>query len=142
MGGEGMISRAILAILISVSCAWPVHAAVVSSVSGQTLVNRGAGFEPIEAGAQLQPGDRVLAARRGTATISFGPDCEITIDEGESYTIPEDPQCKRAGYEERRRAVEIGFETIGVWAAGIGVLAGIIVFATQSGGDDSPPASP
>ncbi len=140
------ILRAVLAVLIAWALASTAQAAVVSAISGQASIMTADGTKPIDIGTQLQPGQRVMASRRSTVTISFAPDCEITVFEGESYRIPEEPQCEAAAYTEGRltQADQVKLDTIGLWVAGAGILAGIIIAVAQSGGgsDDAPPASP
>ena len=142
-----IILRAVLTGLMAWALASAAHAAVVSTISGQAFVMTAGGSKPIDVGTHLQPGQRVLASRGSTVTISFAPDCEKTVFPGESYRIPKEPQCEAAAYTEEQltQADDSKLGTIGLWVAGAGILAaGIVVAATQSGGgsDDARPASP
>ena len=139
------ILRGLFAALMVSSFAGAAHAGVVSALSGQASAITAEGFEGIDVGTQLQPGSRVLVSEGSTVTITFSPDCEITVHHGETYRIPEDPRCEAAPHEETGPAQvsQLGFETIAIGLAGVGLVTGIVIMAAQSGGgDDTPPASP
>ena len=128
-----MVFRVVLTALIVVSGAAAANAAVISSIDGRASANRGFGFKAVNVGSQLQAGDRVLVAQGSSATVSFYEDCEITVYAGETYRIPEDPQCQPGGGYfpiARPGLVFLGAATV------IGAAA--IIAATQ-GSDNDPP---
>ncbi len=77
VGDFKMVLRALLTALMTASFAVAAQAASVASIEGQGSVNRGGGFQPLQVGAQLEPGNRVLAAPGSSVTITFGPNCAI-----------------------------------------------------------------
>ena len=138
-----MILRALLTALLVSGFAAAAQAASVASIEGQGSVNRGGGFGPLQVGAQLEPGDRVLAAPGSSVTITFAPNCAITVLDGESYRVPEDPNCEAAAYEgqgvpgELTQLQLLGI-SVGVGAAAIGIGA---LIANASGDNDGAPIS-
>ena len=59
-----------------------VSAAVVQSVNGTVLVNRGAGFKPVTGTSQLSAGDVVMAKEGSSANIVYADGCSIRVAPG------------------------------------------------------------
>lgn len=57
----------------------PAHAALLQDVTGNVVVNRGEGFEPVKGSVELAPGDQVVVGPGGTATLSYGGGCNVPI---------------------------------------------------------------
>ena len=132
-----MVFRVVLATLVVMSWAAAANAAVISSADGAVTVNQGYGFKPVSVGSEVYAGQRVLV-RSGSATITFYDDCEITVYAGNTYRVPDDPECRPGG----------GYFPIagpGLVFLGAATLigAGAIVAATTGSDDDVvKPASP
>ena len=139
-----MVFRVVLTALIVVSGAAAANAAVISSIDGRASANRGFGFKAVNVGSQLQAGDRVLVAQGSSATVSFYEDCEITVYAGETYRIPEDPQCEPAGYVAPEGLSQAAL--LGISLAGAGAIIGIGAWIALASGDNDgapiPAASP
>jgi hypothetical protein len=149
VGEVGMIFRAFLAFIMALSFAAAAEAAVVTSIEGEgeASVDRGGGFQALQTGATLKPGDRVLAGRRSRVAIQFAPNCGTWVLWGESFVVPEDPGCDAAAYteaagpREMTQAELLGYSLLGAGAAiGIG---GIIALAVgDNDANKVGPASP
>ncbi len=124
--------------VLAVSLAAAAQAASVASIEGQGSVNRGDGFRPVNVGAELQAGDRVLASQGSSVTISFSPSCEITVRAGESYRIPADPGCEAAAYNGQGEFTQGQLLGIGLVGAGAAIGIGAII-ANASGDNDGAP---
>ena len=133
-----MFLRASIAAVFAVASIAAAQAATVSSVEGQGSVNRGGGYQPVQVGAELQAGDRVLAGQGSSVTISFSPTCAVTVLPGESYRVPADPQCEaayvEAGSGELTQGQMLGIG-LGIGAAAIGI--GAIIANASSDNDGS-----
>lgn len=57
----------------------PAHAALLQNVTGNVVVNRGEGFEPVKGSVELVPGDQVVVGPGGTATLSYGGGCNVPV---------------------------------------------------------------
>ena len=145
-GGVGMILRTLAIALAIVISAASAQAAEIVQITGGAAVNKGDGFVPASVGTQLIAGNRVMAGKGSEATISFGPDCEIRIFDGETYRIPEDPQCGGAAYvppSELSQLQVTGLGLLGAGAAiGIGAWIAIAVSDSDGGAPRRKPASP
>ena len=146
-GVQKMILRTLFTMVFAVSIAAAAHAAVVDAIEGQGSANSGGGFQPLQVGDQLQPGTRVLAAPGSSVTISFSANCAITVLSGQSYRIPEDPNCEAVAYTAEGAPAELSqLQLLGLGLAGAGAAIGIAAIIANAAGDsaDKPPkpASP
>ena len=134
----------VLIALTLVSYAVGAHAAEITALSGQASASKGYGFKAIAVGTQLQAGDQVLVSKDSETTISFYEDCEITVYAGETYRIPEDPQCEPAGYVAPEGLSQAAL--LGISLAGAGAIIGIGAWIALASGDNDgapiPAASP
>ncbi len=132
-----MVFRFVLATLVVMSCTVAANAAVISSADGGVTVNRGYGFKSVSVGSEVFAGQRVLV-RSGSATITFYENCEITVYAGNTYRVPEDPECRPGGAYfpiARPGLVFLGAATL--------IGAGAIIAATNGNDKDVVrPASP
>ena len=133
-----MILRAVATTVLMMSFAAAANAASVSALEGQGSVNRGGGFRPVNVGAELQAGDRVLAAQGSSVTISFSPTCEITVRAGESYRVPDDPRCEAAVYNDQGEWTQGQMLGVGVVTAGVAIGVGAIIASTSGDNDGAP----
>ena len=133
-GAFKMVLRTLFIALTLVSYAVGAHAAEVTALSGQASANRGVGFKAIAVGAQLQAGDQVLVSKDSETTISFYEDCKITLYAGETYRIPEDPQCEPAAYLAGEGLSQAAL--LGISLAGAGAIIGIGAWIASASGDN------
>ena len=133
-----MFLRALLSAVLAVSLAAAAQAASVSSIEGQGSVSRGGGYQPLQVGAQLEPGNRVLASQGSSVTISFSPTCAITVRAGESYRIPAEPHCEAAAFNGQEGLSQGQLLGIGLVGAGAAIGIGAII-ANASGDNDGAP---
>jgi len=59
-----------------------VNAATVTPQSGTVLINKGDGFSPITADAELKPGTRVMVQPGGLASIVYANNCTVRVGSG------------------------------------------------------------
>ena len=57
----------------------PARAALLQDISGNVVVNRGEGFEPVKGSVELATGDQVVVGPGGTATLSYGGGCNVPV---------------------------------------------------------------
>jgi len=107
----------------------PVEQAITLRVnSGSVMVSDGGEFTTATNGVVLRPGNRLMVAEGGNATVSVGT-CEIHYDTPGVHVIPR--QCPPAA------AAGPSGTTIGLIAGGAALAA--LALAGGSGGDDAPP---
>jgi hypothetical protein len=115
------------------------QSAVLAGVSGDVMVSTGAGFAPAQSGAALVAGDRVIA-KRGAATLSFGPKCSVQVKRDSSVLVGEQDSLLTAvnalpegeGWK-AQEAVGLGF---GPAALGVGLLVlvgGAMIITSNTG---------
>lgn len=101
-------------------------AATVTSVQGQTLVNRGQGFQPIVGSVQAGPGAQVVVNPGGQGQVSYPDGCSITVAPGDVYTITPASPCATGNTNAP------GVNPLAVGAVVLGGVAAAVVFS-QSG---------
>ena len=108
------------------------QATSVQNAGGPVSVNSGDGFRPIQGGAQVQPGDVVMAGAGGQAEIVFDNGCRVILPAGNTVTIPAEPPACTPG------------STFGdgTYILGAVAIAGVIAGALILSGNDSGPSSP
>jgi hypothetical protein len=124
--------------------------ATLSSVSGKVSVNQGTEFVPAQSAMRLKPGDRIMIADKGAATITFDDSCRMNLGESKVITVPAKSTC--AGAQLSQQGVVQGaggggeaigeegeHDNRGVWIM-VGVVAAIDLWAISEGDDDT--ASP
>jgi hypothetical protein len=78
-----MMRRVLVATLATAISGLPAaNAATVSNQGGEVLVNRGQGFVPVAANAELAPGGQVLVQPGGLATIAYASNCTVRVGSG------------------------------------------------------------
>jgi len=107
-------------------------AASVTIHSGSVSINGG---PPFRGSAQVNPGDTVTAGPNGSATITYGTNCKLPVDSGNTVTVLPDSQCA-SGFA--------GFDgtTVIIGAAVVAGAVGIGIAASQGSDDKKKPASP
>lgn len=70
-----------------------LQAATVNTVTGQVLINRGAGYQKISGTASGNAGDKVLANPNSSATIVYENGCIVEVNPGQVVTIATQPPC-------------------------------------------------
>lgn len=97
-----MIRTIALSAAISFAVATPVIAqdatpedsvASATRVAGPVQVNQGEQFMPLRVGQTVDAGDRVMAMRSGTATLTFKDGCTLTVEPESIIVVPELSTC-------------------------------------------------
>lgn len=99
---------------------------------GSVMVSDGGEFAPATTGTVLQPGDRLMVAEGGVATVFVDDSCYVTYDTPGVHVVTR--ECARVG-----SPVPTG-TTVGI-IAGVVVL-GALAAGGGGGGDDTPPPPP
>lgn len=63
-------------------------------IQGQTLLNRGNGFEQIQGQAQASAGAKVVANPGGQGQVTYEDGCTVTVNPGQIYTIQPASPCQ------------------------------------------------
>lgn len=61
--------------------------AVLQDIAGQVLLADTAGYTPVQSGAELSIGDRVILLRGGKAKLAAGPTCQAQLASGSIISI-------------------------------------------------------
>jgi len=69
-------------------------AATVESVKGKVLINHGDGFVPTVNGAQVEPGDLLMAKAGGSAKLVYPGGCQVKVIPGRVVSVGKQPPCK------------------------------------------------
>ncbi len=88
-----MLNRCFAALAALVVVTLNASAATIVVNEGAVSVSRGQGFEPAGNGTPVAPGDKVLVATGGSATIVFSAECQVPVGSGQVVTIPVDSPC-------------------------------------------------
>lgn len=99
---------------------------------GSVLVSTGGEFVQAASGQVVAPGQRVLVAEGGKASLDYGNGCQKALSEPGVYTVT--PDCSLASTQ---RSVSTG----AVVAGAVGGVAVIAALAGGGGSDDPPPVS-
>jgi hypothetical protein len=124
--------------------------ATLSGVTGKVSVNQGKEFVPAQSQMRLKPGDRVMIAEQGSATITFDDSCRMNLGESKVVTIPAKSTCAGADLSQQGVVQGAGgggeaigekgeHDNSGVWWMVGGVLL-IDAWAIHEGDDET--ASP
>lgn len=70
--------------------------ATASVVEGPVQVNQGEEFRPLKLNQSLNEGDRVMALRKGTATIHYEDGCDLRVEPETMVEVPEESPCAGA----------------------------------------------
>lgn len=76
-----------LAFLLIVLGLSPAAAATVTSLQGQTLVNRGQGFQQVAGAAEAAPGSQIVVNPGGLGQVIYPDGCAVAVNPGTVYTI-------------------------------------------------------
>ncbi|HST45119.1 MAG TPA: hypothetical protein VLK29_07835 [Luteimonas sp.] len=100
---------------------------------GTVMTSTGGEFVSTDGGNPVQPGDRVMLAEGGRATLVYPDNCTQPLTEAGVYTVA--PGCIVASPAPavRSNALVIG---------GVVALAAVAALASGGGGDDNPPPPP
>ena len=71
-----------------------VHAATVTVLQGQVLVNSGQGYRLVEGSTPLEPGATVVANPGAVAHVLYPGGCRVTVEPGSVYQIASQPPCQ------------------------------------------------
>jgi hypothetical protein len=116
------------------SLAGAAHAATLTSMQGQVLLNQGGGYKPVSGSVEVKAGDSILVNPDGLAQLAYGDCATYEIKPGdvvyvaEQSTIPCAAGVNAAG----------GIGANGLLIGGLAVAVGVGVIVGVSSGDDSP----
>ena len=82
------LSAAVVGLVVAM-CAFGAHAASLSSVRGQVLVNSGKGFEPADENRPLKAGDSVVAEPNSSAQIVYDGCLVVNVEPGSVVLVAE-----------------------------------------------------
>lgn len=82
-----------IALLSSIAFSLPSLAATVESIQGNVLINRGEGYQPATAQAQISAGDLIMASPGGSADVVYYDGCRVTVQPGAVVAIARKPPC-------------------------------------------------
>ncbi|HMB55713.1 MAG TPA: hypothetical protein VKM35_00725 [Arenimonas sp.] len=60
---------------------------------GSVMVNQGKEFVAAHSGQALMPGDRVMVAEQGSATVTFNDGCALSVEPGSLVSVPSISTC-------------------------------------------------
>jgi hypothetical protein len=69
------------------------HAAALSDIKGDVLVNHGAGFAKFDKSIDLAPGDKIKVGKKATAKLVYSDGCSVTIPGGALATVAKQSPC-------------------------------------------------
>ena len=79
--------------LVPLSLGSSAFAQSVTDVKGNLLVNRGAGFVPMQAGSPVALGDRLMVRPGNKAVLRYNGGCHVNVVPGQVVTVTEVPLC-------------------------------------------------
>ena len=81
-------------------------AAQVTTVKGSVLVNDDGRYVSAASGAQIRPGDRLVALKDGQASITYGDGCKVSLTPGSMLTVSDASPCAAGSANRVVRAAE------------------------------------
>ncbi len=116
--------------------------AQLGGISGDVLVDQGAGFSPAASDMQLKPGDRIMVSGKGGAILTLGPDCAITLP-GDSMTTFTGNESCTVGTQDATPPSTGGGGGIAVVLVGAAVIGGgaLVINEVINKHDNPPPQS-
>ncbi len=91
-----MYRNSTLAVVITCTIASAAHAARLTEVDGNVLVNKGEGFLEVNGATAVSAGDRILVRGKGTAKIDYGDGCVKKISANQTAVVTSKPVCDPA----------------------------------------------
>ncbi|HYE45176.1 MAG TPA: hypothetical protein VEA44_05320 [Caulobacter sp.] len=146
-----VVVAASVGLLLSGQVALAAESVRLGGVEGSVLVNQNGRFVPVTSSTVLRAGDRVMAMD-GSAKVSYGADCTVTVGARSMATISAASPCAggstnivRAAYQDEEGYGSPPVDDPGAgwdfWTwAGFGVVTIGVTAAAISNGDD--PSSP
>lgn len=117
------------ALAIALLVASPASAATVTSQQGQTLINRGQGFQQVVGSVEVGPGVQVVVNPGGQGQVSYPDGCSLPIAPGTVYTVPAASPCAAGNNTTNAPSIN----PLAVGAVVLGGAAAVVVFSqTQS----------
>lgn len=87
-----VVVAASVGLLLSSQAALAAESVRLGGVQGSVLVNQNGRYVPVTASTVLRPGDRVMAMD-GSATVSYGAGCNVTVAARSMATISAASPC-------------------------------------------------
>lgn len=162
--------RTFLIVATALLSATSVDAARLTVTRGDALVSHGDGYESVRGGADLSPGDTVVARAGSAAKVTFANGCTVHLGMGIVFSVPAEAPCAASTASATPSNVSDGVSETSAaptqdWASvtqttvapetsqfnvmpyllGVAAIGGISAAALAlngGGGGGSPPASP
>lgn len=121
----------VAATVVAALLASNAQAAMLANIEGAVTVNRGNGFQPIVAGGQLAPGDRVSVGA-GSADIVYENGCSQKIAANQVVAVlASSPPCTGGGIKDSADA-DPGINPLLVGGLVVGGAVGLAVALSQN----------
>ncbi|MBL7489255.1 hypothetical protein [Frankia sp. AgW1.1] len=91
------MTRTFLIVATALLSATSVDAARLTVTRGDALVSHGDGYESVRGGADLSPGDTVVARAGSAAKVTFANGCTVHLGMGIVFSVPAKAPCDGAG---------------------------------------------
>jgi len=147
-----VLKRFALTVLAATVAVSQVHAGSLSAVDGTAMINRGDGFKPLEAGAEIRPGDKVLMPKDGAGKVTFRDGCTVQLQPGQMLSMSATSPCAGgSNVAQLNLRGRMGQSTTNnddnngaiFWIlGGAGVVGGAIAIIASQSDNDKKPASP
>ncbi len=120
----------------------PAHAATVTDLQGEVLVNTGVGFKKIEGPLELVPGDQIMVGALGSAQVKFADGCSVPVQPGQIVQVGPESPCI-AQKEPAAETGGVGANTMIIGGVVVAAGAGLAIGLSGGGSDKKDrPASP
>lgn len=90
------MTRTFLIVATALLPATSVDAARLTVTRGDALVSHGDGYESVRGGADLSPGDTVVARAGTAAKVTFANGCTVHLGMGIVFSVPAEAPCGAA----------------------------------------------
>jgi hypothetical protein len=91
-----MLGKHIVAAIITAVVTSHAQGAVLKSISGTVMLNKGDGFRSVSDVTPVSEGDRVLVRGRGSAQIEYGEGCSVQISANQSAVVLPSHACNKS----------------------------------------------
>jgi hypothetical protein len=84
---------ALIAGTLLASNAWAQGVATINNIQGAVTINQGEQFVGATSGQAVNASDRIMAADRASAVVTFADGCDLTVASGTLVTVPSTSPC-------------------------------------------------
>jgi len=131
----------LMGVMIGLAAPGALGAATLSDVQGEVLVNRGDGFKKASGPLELAPGDQITVPPGGSAKMSYGSGCNVSVAPGEIHTVKSSSPCSANAGEPGPGGTQAGIGGLTpttLIAGGLVLGVGAAVIVSTKGGSDKP----